>query len=138
MKYDEKLDTDEFRLVKRTENFCSKLKPIELELGEIKIHRETGWNIYIEVVKKPELIDIIHEINKTFSSPTDKWELTDKFYPHISLKGGKDPDEANRFLEKISQEKLTYPKKITCRTITLARWENGRWQKVKTFRLKND
>ena len=133
LKYDEDLIISESRLLKLIEDFCSKLKPIELELGKIKIHRDRGWNIYIEVVKQLEIISIIRKLSKTISPLVNKWELSDKFYPHISIKGGKNLDEADKFLEKIAQEKISYPNKILCRSITLARWENDHWKKVKTL-----
>lgn len=136
LKYDEELIIDELHLIKLIADFCSKLKPIELELGKIKIHQDKGWNIYIDVIKKPELIRVVQKLSKTLSSSIDKWELSDKYYPHISLKGGLDSDEADRFLKKFAQEKLIYPNKILCRSITLARWEKDHWYNVKTFRLK--
>ena len=136
LKYDEDF-ANEPRLIKLVGDFCSKLKPVELELGKIKTNRNKGWNIYIEVIREPELIRTIHKLAKTISPLTNHWELSRKFYPHISLKGGLDPAEADRFLKKFSQEKLIYPNKIRCRSITLARWENDYWRKVKTFKLRN-
>lgn len=134
LKYDEDF-ANEPRLIKLVGDFCSKLRPIELELGKIKINRNKGWNIYVEVTKKSELIRIIHKLSKTISPLTNHWELSRIFYPHISLKGGRTPNDANKFIEKIAQEKISYPKKFLCRSITLARWEKDHWQKVKTFKL---
>lgn len=135
LKYEEKLNINRSRLIKLVNDFCSRLKPIELELGKIKLHKNNGWNIHVEVSKEPKLITIIHDLSKKLSSSPKQWQLTDKFYPHISLKGGIDAEEGKTFFRKIISEKLNLPTKISCSSITLARWDRNRWQKVKTFKL---
>lgn len=137
LKYDEELNIDESRLIKLIADFCSKLKPVELKLGNIKVHHNKGWNIYIEVINTPELIGVIQKLSQTLSSSLNKWELSDKFYPHISLKGGINPEEGEIFFQKITSGKLNLPTKILCSSVTLAQWNRDRWKKVKTFRLTN-
>jgi len=120
---------------------------IELKSPNVLINK-SGWNIYLPV-KSKNLANLVKKISKALQDFIDpkspraflstKWEQSDKFYTHVSIKGGRKTEDHRDLLEKIKKEKFdfNFPQNIKCDEITVANWQNSKWKKIKTFKLKN-
>jgi 2'-5' RNA ligase len=124
-------------------------KQFNVKLGKPQIMpNDWGWNIYLPV-KSKGLNELVKKISKSLEKFIDpkgfhaflstKWEQSNNFYGHISIKGGDKEDDHKNLLAKIKKEKFgfTFPKNIVCDTITVANLKNNKWEKVKSFNLKN-
>lgn len=121
---------------------------IEAGINKPKInYNDLGWNIYLPV-KSRKLNKLIQKISKRLepfidaNSPrafiSTKWEQSKEFYSHISIKGGKNKKGEKKILSKIINENFGFelPLKIKCCSVTLTNWDNGKWRKIKTIKLK--
>jgi len=109
---------------------------------------EAGWNIYLPA-RSDDLRKLTKKISKSLENYIDpkspraflstKWEQSDKFYAHISIKGGNIKVDPKDILAKIKKDKFgfDFPKAVTCKTVTIANWQGNKWEKVKSFNLKN-
>lgn len=144
MKYEEKLSiSSEKKLFRILNEFAQHQKPIKLKIGDLKIDKQknVGWNIYLSI-KNPEIKEIVQDLSKKIEIcvqgefKSNRWEQSNKYYSHISIKGGKDLKDATNFYNLIKLENFNFSNPTICKTITLACWDNDHWKKVRTFRLK--
>lgn len=144
LKYEKKLlISSEEKLLRILNEFAQHQKPIKLKIGDLKINKQKnlGWNIYLRI-KNPEIKEIMQELSRKIETcihggfKSNRWEQSNKYYSHISIKGGKDLKDSINFYNLIKLENFNFPNPIVCKTITLACWDNNRWKKVRTFELK--
>lgn len=147
LKQDEDYNLTILDLIKAIDFLLKKEKIISIKIHKPKIiYSNRGWNIYMPVTS-PKLRQLIRRVSKKLERYIDpyspnafnstRWEQSKEYYPHISLKGGVDKDEAVRTYNLLSKEnfRLIFPFKTKCRTITLAKWDRDKWIKVKTYKL---
>lgn len=144
LKYEEKLSiSSEEKLFRILNEFAQHQKPIKLKIGDLKIDKQknVGWNIYLSI-KNPEIKKIVHDLSRKIETcvqgklTSNQWEQSNKYYSHISVKGGKDLKDSTNFYDLIKLENFNFPNPIVCETITLACWDNDCWKKIRTFKLK--
>lgn len=149
IKYDEDLLAEESKIVDVVGKFVSNLSSFKVRLGKMQINESNlGFNVYIQVQPRKKIVNIVHNISKLIepfidpNSPeafkSTKWEQSDKFYPHISIKGTSDRISAKKILNKANEYHKNYKNEFTLKSITLARWNKDRWKKVESFKLKAD
>lgn len=144
LKYEEKLlISSEEKLFRILNEFAQHQKPIKLKIGDLKINKQKnmGWNIYL-TIENPKIKEIVQDLSRKIEIyiygefKPNRWEQSNKYYSHISIKGGKDLKDSTNFYNLIKLENFNFPNSIVCRTITLACWDNDHWKKVRTFKLK--
>lgn len=147
IKYDEDLLIEEPKMIDMVEEFASNLSPFAIRLGELQINESNlGFNVYIQAQPRKKIVNIVHNISKLiepFINPNSpdafkstKWEQSDKFYPHISIKGASDRIGAEKILNIASKYYKNNKSEFNVESITLARWNKNRWKKVKSFKLQ--
>jgi hypothetical protein len=120
--------------------------PIPLQVHTIQIHDdpENHWNIYLSV--EGEILPVLtRKISKRFEKFVDTasprslqgtyWEQSNDYYPHMSIIDGHGMKEGKKLLHCIQQEAISLPRRIVCRSITLAQWEDTHWRKIITHDL---
>lgn len=128
--------------------FAGDMSEVRLEFDGFKIHetKGVGCNIYIGIKDNLGLVGKIKKLSQQMEPMIDpdsprafgstKWEQSDDFYPHISIKGAATKEQAEELLGEIEKEKLVLPKIVVCKTITLANWQEDHWQAIDTFQLQ--
>lgn len=120
---------------------------VKLKRPEIARNKE-GWNIHIPV-ESTELNQLVKKMSKALEDYIDpnspraglstKWEQSNKYYSHISIKGGGAKTDPKLIFKKIKNEEFgfSFPEVIDCNTITVANWQNHKWHKIKSYTLNN-
>jgi len=146
IKYDEPLLIEEKELIKLVASYVKELKPISIRLGNIKINKSSlGINVYIPAMPEQKMIGMVKDLSKRIepyinkkasqAGKSTKWEQSPEFYPHISIKGAKDYNQAKEIRDNAQQKYLDVPKEFILESITLAKWDKDKWQKVETFKI---
>jgi 2'-5' RNA ligase len=147
LKQDEDYLSGADEIGKAVAEFAGHMKPVKLELDGVKMHeiKGVGCNIFIGIKDSPALVDSIRALSRKMESMIDpdsprafastKWEQSEDFYPHISLKGTADCEQGKELLARIREEKIDLPVSAVCRAITLARWREDHWEAVDTYEL---
>lgn len=128
--------------IKNQKVFKIKLKSPEVAWNKI------GWNIHLPV-ESSDLNKIVKQVSLALEKSIDpnspraylstKWEQSNDFYIHISIKGGGSKIDPTDLLARIKEENfdLDFSKAIICDTITVANWQKDKWQNIKSFKLQN-
>lgn len=147
LKQDEDYLSSQEEIKNIVSEFAGNMESVTLEFGDIKIHEQSGYNIYLGLKDNSVLIENIKLLSQKMEGIVDsnspralmstKWEQSNEFYLHISLKGATDADKARELLKAIKSEKMNLEPRVICKTITLANWCEGHWRAVATYELSN-
>ncbi len=123
--------------------------PIRVKISKVSYKKnKQGWNIFFPVTSEL-LVRFVCDLSKALepfidqNSPraflSTKWEQSDEFYPHISIKGTSDKAEFTDLFQKIQNEKfnLELPLTFLCDHVTVAKWDRDKWKEIKTIKLQN-
>ena len=144
IKYDEELIVDESELIKKINRFTSKILPFEITLGNLEINESSlGFNVHIPVTPKNKIVNITKSLSRIIepyinpNSPeafkSTRWEQSNEFYPHISIKGSDNRKEAEKIIKEAQVDYNGTSMKFIVKSMTLARWNKDKWKKVKSF-----
>jgi 2'-5' RNA ligase len=149
LKQDEDFLIDDKKIVKIVSKTLMKQGPIRVRISKVNYKKnKQGWNFFFPV-KSKLLARIVYDLSKTLepfidrNSPrafiSTKWEQSDEFYPHISIKGTSDKAEFTDLFQKIQNEKfnLELPLTFLCDHVTVAKWDRDKWKEIKTIKLQN-
>lgn len=132
----------------KTVELVKNYKPFDVSIKNLSANKsKLGWNIYLKVesIKVVNLVKYLSKIFEKYIDPNSpgaydstKWEQSDEFYAHISIKGTDKKEKIEKLYLGIEQmiNELKFPKIIKCQRITVAKWENNKWTKIKSVELK--
>jgi len=149
-KQDEDFIIDETKLAQIVIDFFKDIPSIKLKLLGPKINyfNNGSWNIFIALSDNTFLKQKIKEFSRIAEQYVDlnsnralsstKWEQSDDFFVHISLKGGLEKEEGEKIFNQVNNEnfEIEFPVVINCESITLANWEIDHWHKIINIPLK--
>lgn len=151
-KYDEDYSLSQEQIKKMVENFFREIPPLKLTLDKLAIDflRQTdGWNICIPVKNEAALRKMVKKFSKKMELFADlkspgtlsstKWEQSKNFKLHVSIKGGLGKVTGQKLYREVLKEDfhIDFPIDIECRSITLARWRNKKWEKICCIKLNH-
>lgn len=146
LKYDEKFTLSESELINIIAKFTLKTPPFNVKINSIKINSgPLGYNVHFPLFPKKTFARLTKSISKILEPHIDPkskdaytsthWEQSDKYYPHVSIKGSSDLNLANKYykdaVRKYGGGKISF----TAKQITLAKMVDGKWERVKSFKL---
>lgn len=151
-KQDEDFLLVEVDLIQQALDYFKNIQQIKLTLDGPKIQYmdNDNWNIYIGISDTDYLKQSIKDFSLLIEKYIDpqsprafgstKWEQSDNFYPHISLKGGSGKELGEKIFNEMSREDFTidFPTTINCGSVTLAKWNLDKWQELKKIQLVAD
>lgn len=149
LKQDEDYSINSDRLMNIVHHAISKERPFQVKIQKISSAKsDLGWNIYLPIDSKrlKKLIVKLSKILMVYVDPASprallstKWEQSEDFYLHISIKGASDRVKFEKLYENIKNENfnLNFPEQIICNKVVVARWENSKWKAINTIELKN-
>lgn len=150
IKYDEDYALREKTFAKIVEHFYSNIKAINILVEKPKIvfmNNPVRWNIYLPVTSN-YLRSLVRQFSKSVEKFIDteapgaltstRWEQSNAFQLHISLKGGMGKKEGQRtYNEMLKQDfSFEFPSSVLCSSVVIARWDMKRWKKVSVIKLK--
>lgn len=141
--------TDE-KIIDLASGLLKTVSPVKVRLDGPKISYfdDGSWNIYIGISDDDYLKDEIKKFSKAIEQYVDtqspkvlgstRWEQSDDFYSHISLKGGSIKEEGEAIFNEIKMENfnIQFPTLVVCKSVTLAKWNLDHWEKVICLDLK--
>jgi len=149
LKQDEDFLISDKKIVEIVSDVLSNQESIRLTISQASYNEnKTGWNIFLPVRSKI-IVKLVSDLSKALEPYIDpdsprsflstKWEQSDKFYPHISIKGTAKKSDFKKIFREIKKSRfnLGYPVKVTCSQVTIAKWNRDKWEKIITITLKN-
>jgi 2'-5' RNA ligase len=149
LKQDEDFLIDDKKIVNIVSGTLINQGPIRVKISKVNYKKnKQGWNIFFPA-KSKSLVQLVSDLSKILepfidqNSPraflSTKWERSDRFYPHISIRGTSDKVKFAELFQKIQNERfnLELPLTFLCDHVTVAKWNSDKWKKIKTIKLQN-
>jgi len=149
LKQDEDFLISDEKIIKIVSDVLSNRRPVQLTINPPSYNEnKTGWNIFLPVRPKA-IAKLVSDLSKALEPHIDpdsprsflstKWEQSDKFYPHISIKGTAKKSDFKKIFREIKNSAFNsqYPAKVICNQVTIAKWNRNKWEKIAAITLKN-
>jgi 2'-5' RNA ligase len=147
LKQDEDFTISSKKIFKLVSNELKNTPALEITLRDIAyIKNNYGYNIYLSV-KNNHIESLTRKVSKALEQYIEKksprallsthWEQSEKYYPHVSIKGTDDKEEFLKLYPSIKREsdQLNLPLKFNCDTVSIAMWSKNKWNVKHSIKL---